>query len=170
MTELSRADRQILEILQRDGRISNVELANRIGMSPSPCLRRVRDLEESGIIERYVAIVDRAKVGIGLVAHVELKVPQLTATGTLHERLRDAINKEPSVIGCFMTTGRFDFLLKVVARDMDEFSQLALTRLLRLPGVHDMESSFVLNVVKDTTSVPIDPPSPTRSDKSRRRD
>jgi Lrp/AsnC family leucine-responsive transcriptional regulator len=154
MTVFSRADRQILEILQLHGRLSNVELAERIDMSPSPCLRRVKQLEEAGVIEKYVAILNRAKIGLGIIAHVEVKVPQV-ANASMNERFREAVQKEPSVVSCYMTTGKFDFLLRVVARDMDEFSRIAMTRLLRLPGVQDMNSSFVLGAVKDSTALPI---------------
>jgi Lrp/AsnC family transcriptional regulator, leucine-responsive regulatory protein len=154
MTTFSRADRQILDILQKDGRLSNVELAERIGMSPSPCLRRVKRLEEMGVISRYVAVLDRSKIGLGIIAHVELKVPQV-ANASIIDRFREAVQKEPAVIGCYMTTGRFDFLLTVVARDMDEFSQLAMKKLLKLPGVQDMHSSFVLGVFKDSMTLPV---------------
>jgi Lrp/AsnC family transcriptional regulator, leucine-responsive regulatory protein len=154
MIVLSRADLQILKILQVDGRLSNVELAERIGMAPSPCLRRVKQLEESQVIEKYVAILSRAKIGLGIVAHVELKVPQV-ANVSMNERFREAVQMEPAVVSCYVTTGKFDFLLKVVARDMDEFSRIAMTRLLKLPGVQDMNSSFVLDAVKDSTALPI---------------
>jgi len=154
MTTLSRVDRHILAILQQDAHLSNVELAQRIGMSASPCLRRVRQLEEDGYIERYVAMLDRRKIGLGILAHVEVKVPQV-ANASMTDRFREAVLKEPSVVGCFMTTGQFDFLLRVVAVDMDEFSQIAVKKLLRLPGVTDMRSSFVLGVLKDSTALPI---------------
>jgi Lrp/AsnC family leucine-responsive transcriptional regulator len=154
MTTLSRIDRQILGILQQDAHLSNVELAQRIGMSASPCLRRVRQLEEAGLIDRYVALLDRRKIGLGILAHVEVKVPQV-ANASITDKFREAVMKEPSVIGCYMTTGQFDFLLKVVAVDMDQFSQLAVKKLLRLPGVTDMRSSFVLGVLKDDTALPI---------------
>jgi Lrp/AsnC family transcriptional regulator, leucine-responsive regulatory protein len=154
MTEFSRADRQILEIVQRDGRISNVDLASRIGMSPSPCLRRVKELEQSGVIDRYVALLDRSKVGIGILAYVEIKVPQVPNVA-INDRFEEAIQKEPAVIGCFKTTGNFAYLLKVVARDLEEFAEFTLTRLLKLPGVQDVNSSFVLGIVKDSTALPI---------------
>jgi Lrp/AsnC family leucine-responsive transcriptional regulator len=150
----SKTDLQILRILQHDASISNVELAERIRMSPSPCLRRVKQLEASGLIERYVALLDRRKAGFGILAHVEVKVPQISST-TVVERFSEAVKKEPAVVSCFMTTGDFDFLLKVVARDMDEFSDLAVKRLMKLPGVQHMRSSFVLTTVKDSVALPI---------------
>lgn len=154
MTSLSRSDRKILRILQHDASGSNVELAERIGMSPSPCLRRVKQLEEAGLINRYVALLDRRKVGLGILVHVEVKVPQVANTSIV-DRFREAVQKEPAVIGCYMTSGDFDFLLKVVAADMDDFSRLVVNRLMRLPGVKDLRSSFVLSVLKESTELPL---------------
>jgi Lrp/AsnC family leucine-responsive transcriptional regulator len=151
---ISSTDRKILSALQADGRLSNVALAEQIGMSPSPCLRRVKQLEDSGHIGQYVAILDRRKMGLGMIAFVEVKVPQV-ANALIIEQFKDAVRREPAIIGCYVMAGQFDFLLKVVARDMDAYSALAQNVLLQLPGVQDMRSSFVLEAIKDTTELPI---------------
>jgi Lrp/AsnC family leucine-responsive transcriptional regulator len=154
MTELSENDRKILAELQRDGSLSNVALAERIGMSPSPCLRRVKQLEADGLIRRYVALLDERKLGVGLTAYVEVKVPQVAGEAIV-ERFKAAVAREPAITGCFVIAGQYDFLLRVVARDLDAYSHLTQTVLLRLPGVQDTRSSFVLEAVKDTTELPI---------------
>ena len=153
MTLLS-SDRNILKIVQEDGRIPNVVLAERINMSPSPCLRRLKQLEESGLIDRYVAILNREALGLGIMAFVEVKVPQVADTSIV-ELFKDAVRREPSIIGCYITAGKFDFLLTVVAVNMTAYSSLAQNILLKLPGVQDMQSSFVLEAIKDTTALPI---------------
>jgi Lrp/AsnC family transcriptional regulator, leucine-responsive regulatory protein len=147
-------DRKILAALQTDGRLSNVALAEQIGMSPSPCLRRVKQLEASGLINHYAAILDRNRLGLGLMAYVEVKVPQI-ANASIIEDFNAAVQREPAIIGCYITAGQFDFLLKVVVRDMDAYSALAQNVLLQLPGVQDMRSSFVLEAIKDTTILPL---------------
>ncbi len=132
----------------------NVALADQIGMSPSPCLRRLKQLEDSGVIARYAAILDREKLGLGIMAFVEVKVPQIAETSIV-DLFKVAVRREPSIIGCYITAGQFDFLLTVVAKDMTAYSALAQNVLLRLPGVQDMRSSFVLEAIKDTTTLPI---------------
>nr|NIR61954.1 Lrp/AsnC family transcriptional regulator [Gammaproteobacteria bacterium] len=113
MTNFSRADVAILDILQHEARLPNVELAERIGMSPSPCLRRVKQLEAGGLIERYVALLDRRNVGLGILAFAEVKVPRRDDDAHV-ERFKAAVHREPMVIGCYILAGQFDFLLKVV--------------------------------------------------------
>lgn len=153
-SRLNLQDRKILKALQEDGRLTNVALAEKIGMSPSPCLRRVKQLEDSGIIDRYTAVLDRKRLGLGIMAYVEVKVPQISGRSILEE-FKEAVIKEPSIVACFITAGQFDFLLRVVARDMDHYSKLAQEVLLRLPGVQDMRSSFVLGAFKDDTKLPV---------------
>jgi len=154
MTELNNADRKILLELQKDGRLTNVALAERIGMAPSPCLRRVKHLEERGMIDSYVALLDRRKLGFGLIAYVEVKVPQIIGDPVV-ERFNEAVRKEPAIIACYVTAGQFDYMLKVVAQDMDAYSRLVQTVLLKLPGVRDTRSTFVMQVVKETTELPL---------------
>jgi len=154
MTALTPTDIKILSELQKEGSLSNVALAERIGMSPSPCLRRVRQLEASGLIRRYAALLDGPKLGLGLTAYVEVKVPQIPGEEIV-ARFKQAVLREPSITGCFVTAGQFDFLLRVVVADIDAYSTLAQKVLLRLPGVQDIRTSFVLEAVKDTTELPI---------------
>lgn len=154
MTELTRTDLKILRELQSNGRITNVALAERVGMAPSPCLRRVKQLEERGLIDSYVALLDRRTMGFGLIAYVEVKVPQIIGDPVV-ARFNEAVHKEPAIIGCYVTAGQFDYMLKVVARDMDAYSRLVQTVLLKLPGVRDTRSTFVMEVVKETTQLPI---------------
>ncbi|ATE67386.1 Lrp/AsnC family transcriptional regulator [Rhizorhabdus dicambivorans] len=151
---LGALDRKILDRLQQNGRISNVALAEQIGMSPSPCLRRLKQLEDSGVIKGYTAILDRVAVGQGLLAFVEVKVPQVPGEPII-ERFSEAVLREPAIVGCYVTAGQFDFLLKVVTADMLSYGQLAQNVILRLPGVQDTRTTFVLETIKETTAVPI---------------
>lgn len=155
MTKLVNVDVKILSELQRDGRLSNVALAERVAMSPSPCLRRVKQLEELGYIDRYVALLNRPKIGFGLTAYVEVKVPQVAGDPVV-ARFNEAVRREPAIVACYVTAGQFDYLLKVVAKDMESYSQLVQTVLLKLPGVRDTRSTFVMEIVKETTELPIE--------------
>lgn len=154
MPELTSVERKMLAILQTEGDISNVELAERVGMSPSPCLRKAKALRDAGYIRDYVALLDRKKLGFQILAYVDVKVPQV-ANSTIVEEFRAAVMREPAIVGCYITTGQFDFLLKVVVKSVEEYSKFLTTTLLRLPGVKDTSSTFVLEVVKDSTALPI---------------
>ncbi|QJE74308.1 Lrp/AsnC family transcriptional regulator [Aerophototrophica crusticola] len=149
---LDGADMRILDALQRNGRLSNVDLAEQVGLSPSPCLRRVRDLEEDGYIQGYAAILDRRKLGFGVVAFVEVKIDQ-NAEGDL--RFRRAVEAIPEVVSCFVMTGTMDYLLQVVVPDLDAYAEVSMGKLLQIPGVKDVRSSFVLDVVKHSTCLPL---------------
>jgi Lrp/AsnC family leucine-responsive transcriptional regulator len=154
VAELSAVERKILAILQKEGDISNVELAERVGMSPSPCLRKVKGLREAGYIREYVALLDRKKLGLQIVAYVDVKVPQV-ANSTIVEEFRAAVLREPAIVGCYITTGHFDFKLKVVVKNIEEYSKFLTGTLLKLPGVQDTSSTFVLDVFKNSTELPI---------------
>ncbi|MDB5685261.1 MAG: Lrp/AsnC family transcriptional regulator [Sphingomonas bacterium] len=156
MTDLSRTDYRILQALQEDGSLSNVALAERVGMSPSPCLRRVKQLEAAGLIRRYVALIDQRKLGFGITAFVEVKVPQV-AGEPIVESFKEAVRREPAITACYLMAGQFDFLLKVVATDMDAYSALTQETLLKLPGVRDLRTSFILDAFKETTELPLMP-------------
>ncbi len=151
---LDRYDRRILEELQHDGRLTNLELAERIGLSPSPCLRRVRALEESGVIAGYRALLDARRLGLSLMALLSISMDRHTP-----ERFArfDAIVAElPEVLECLLITGReADYQLKVVVRDMDAYQELLLNRITRIEGVTGVQSSFVLRRVVDRTSLPL---------------
>ena len=150
---LHRTDRRLLEILQRDGRLTNLELAGRVNLSPSACLRRVRSLEEAGIIRRYAALVDPRKVGLGLLAFVTVKLEKRGRMPT--DAFAKVVKDWPEVLGCHAMTGDMDYLLRVQVEDLDHFSRFVMDSLLKHPGVLDVKSSFVLEEVKETTALPL---------------
>lgn len=153
--ELDRFDRQILEILQREGRLSNQELAERIGLSPSPCLRRVRALEDAGLISGYRATVDARKLGLTLTALVYISMD--VHTPERFAAFETAISLLPEVLECLLITGQeADYQLKVAVRDMDHYQALLLGHLTRIPGVTGVHSSFVLRSVLKNAIVPVD--------------
>lgn len=151
--ELDRTDRRILELLQKEGRITNSELATRVNLSPSPCLRRVKALEQSGVIRQYVALVDPRKVGLGLLAYVTVKLEKKGKMPS--EQFVRAIESWKEVIACYSMTGDMDYLLRVNVEDLDHYSRFVMEKLLKLPSVLDVKSNFVLERVKDTTAIPL---------------
>jgi len=152
--QLDRYDRHILEVLQADGRISNQDLAERIGLSPSPCLRRVRALEESGIIAGYRAILDARQLGLTLLALIHISMDRHTP-----ERFANfeaEVGALPEVLECLLITGQdADYQLKVIVRDMDAYQQLLLNKITRIEGVSGVHSSFVMRRVVDKTALPL---------------
>jgi Lrp/AsnC family leucine-responsive transcriptional regulator len=151
---MDRYDKQILEILQQDGRISNQDLAERIGLSPAPCLRRVRALEEGGYIVGYRALVDAKRLGLSLMALVHISMDQHTPERFKH--FEQTVSAIPEVLECLLITGQSaDYQLKVVVRDMDAYQELLLNRLTRIPGVSGVHSSFVMRRVLDRTTLPV---------------
>jgi Lrp/AsnC family leucine-responsive transcriptional regulator len=151
---IDRYDRQILHVLQEDGRISNQDLADRIGLSPSPCLRRVRALEEAGIIAGYRALLDARKLGLSLMALIHISMDRHTPDR--FENFEAEIGAIPEIMECLLITGQdADYQLKVIVRDMDAYQELLLNRITRIPGVTGVHSSFVLRRVVDKTSLPI---------------
>jgi Lrp/AsnC family leucine-responsive transcriptional regulator len=152
--EIDRYDRRILDELQRDGRISNQELAERIGLSPAPCLRRVRALEQSGLIVGYRALLDARQLGLSLMALIHISMDRHTP-----ERFANfdkLVAELPEVMECLLITGQdADYQLKVVVRDMDAFQALLLERITRIEGVSGVHSSFVLRRVVDKTAFPL---------------
>lgn len=147
-------DKRILETLQQEGRISNQELADRIGLSPSPCLRRVRALEGSGLIAGYRAMLDAKKLGLTLIAFLSISMDRHTP-----ERFANfdaQVAAMPEVLECSLITGRdADYQLKVVVRDMDAYQDLLLNRLTRIEGVSGVHSSFVLRQIVERTALPL---------------
>jgi Lrp/AsnC family leucine-responsive transcriptional regulator len=152
-SELDRTDRRILERLQEDGRLPNAELAERVSLSPSPCLRRVRALEQAGVIRQYVALLDPARVGLGLLAYVVVKLEKRGKMPV--DEFSRAVQGWPEVVACYAMTGDMDYLLRVHAEDLEHFSRFVLDRLLQQPGVIDVKSNFVLERIKDTTALPL---------------
>jgi len=147
-------DRHILRELQQDGRLSNQELADRISLSPSPCLRRVRALEESGVITGYRALVDPKALGLSLMALIYISMDQHTPER--FQGFEATVTDIPEVLECLLITGQSaDYQLKVVVRDMDAYQELLLNRITRIPGVTGVHSSFVLRRVVDKTALPV---------------
>lgn len=146
-------DRNIIQILQAEGRIANKELAERIGLTTTPTLERVRRLEREGVIQGYSAKINKEEVGRGLTAFVAvtLKVHQLN----LLEEFTSAVQEIPEILGCYHTTGEGDFLLQVVAKDTKDFEQLMRNKLTTLPDVERLHTSIVLNTIKEQSPIPV---------------
>lgn len=153
MAELTEVDLRILEALQADGRLTNVELAERVGLSPSPCLRRVKALEARGLLKGYVALLDRRAIGLGVMAFVEVQVERNSETAA--EAFTGALERESAVVACYAMTGPYDYLLQVVTPTLDDYAQFAMQRLLKIPGVKDVRSSFALESAKESTALPL---------------
>lgn len=154
--ELDRTDLRILAELQRDGRLSNQELADRVSLSPSPCLRRVRRLEEQGFIKKYVALIDAAKVGLGLLAYVNIRLNK--HSGSSHAPMSDFardVQLWPEVVECYAMSGDMDYLMRIQVADLAHFSRFAMDTLMRHPAVVDMRSFFALQQIKETTELRI---------------
>jgi Lrp/AsnC family leucine-responsive transcriptional regulator len=150
---LSATDIRILQALQKDAAISNVQLAEMVGMSPSPCLRRVKQLEASGVIKRQVALLDRKKLGFGVLATIQVRLQSHTEQGA--EDFARAMNDLPEILSCWAMTGRQDFLLVSVARDIESFGDFVTHQLLSMPNVRDVQSSLVLKEYKNLTAIPL---------------
>lgn len=148
-------DRRILEELQHDGRLQNLELSERIGLSPSSCLRRVRRLEETGVIEKYVAQLNAAAVGVGFTVYVRVWLTAGDAETVRH--FIDSVRALPEVVECYMMAGDCDFLLRVVARDLDTYRQFREDRLSRITGVQAAKTDIPMQVVKQSTELPLTP-------------
>ena len=153
MEKLDKFDVAILNHLQIDGRLTNAELAQRVGLSAAPCWRRVRALEEGGFITGYRAEINRHKIGLGVLAFVRLDAERNNGDGT--RALEEAIRKLPEVVACHYISGTGTFELQVVAQDLDSFSRFALGSLINLPNVKDLHTSFSLGEVKASTPLPL---------------
>lgn len=150
---LDRIDRQLLELLQADGRLSNIELADRVSLSPSPCLRRVRALEESGVIRKYVALLEPGRVGLGLLAFVNVKLEKRGSMPVAD--FARAVQTWSEVVACYSMTGDMDYLLRVHVEDLEHYSRFVMNKVLKHPAVIDVKSNFVLERIKDTTALPL---------------
>ena len=149
---LDTVEQKIFHILQREGRISNVDLAERIGLSESPCFRRVRQLEENGLIQGYRACVDQRKLGLQVTAYVHIT---LEKDDELKQAFLQRVSQEAHIVECHAMSGHHDYLLKVVAHSIDHFSTLSMDGILKYPGVKDMESQFSLKEIKQTLAYPV---------------
>ncbi|SCY70373.1 Lrp/AsnC family transcriptional regulator [Microvirga guangxiensis] len=150
---LSPSDRRILRAIQGDGRIPNSTLAEKVGLAASPCLRRLKALEEDGIIEGYRAMVNRKAVGFEVEAFVFIKLEQ--SEPGWRTRLVERLKGYEEVIACHALAGEVDIIVHAVARDIESFGEFTMNRLLTLPGVADVRSSFVLSTIKPPSPIPV---------------
>lgn len=150
---MDRYDRHILEALQQDGRISNKQLAEKVNLSESACLRRVRALEDSGTIQRYVAMLSQDKIGVSgdVLVHIGLHREEQSELAAFEE----AVRQIPEVMECYLMTGEFDYLLRVVVADMADFERIHKDELTRLPGVARVNSSVAIRKVLKRTALPL---------------
>jgi DNA-binding Lrp family transcriptional regulator len=153
MTEIDKVDADILDRLQCDGRLSNAKLAEQISLSETPCWRRVKHLEEQGVIGGYQAILDRRKLGFGVMAFVQIVCTQHGEEVTAE--FEKIIQACPNVLTCHNTTGEADFLLQVVARDLDDYSRFVDKVLRKLPGVSSIRSNLSLRELKASNRLPV---------------
>jgi len=154
MEKIDKYDREILRILQDNGKISNQDLADQVGLSPSPCLRRVKALEESGIIKGYRTILDAKRLDLGLTALIQISMDKHTPER--FASFEKEIKVIPDVLECLLITGQSaDYILKVVVKDLEDYQRLLLNKITRIAGVTGVQSSFVLTKVVDKASLPI---------------
>lgn len=151
--QLDRIDRQILAVLQKNGRLQNNELAQIVGLSPSPCLRRVKLLEEAGIIQKYVALLDAEKVGKGLTLFTRIWLVAQDAETV--DKFIDVIKDLPQVVECHLMAGDCDFLLRVMSADLDEYRKFQIEHLTRINGVQSIKTEIPMQNIKLTTEVPL---------------
>jgi len=151
--KLDNFDKKLLSALQKDGRISNVELAEAINLSESACLRRVRALEEKGFIDRFVALLDQKRVGLTdtVFVHIVLKREEKSELLAFEK----AVKEIPEILECYLMTGEFDYLLHIVVANMADFERLHNDSLTQLPGVSRVNSSFAIRTVQKTTQLPL---------------
>lgn len=151
--KLDEIDRRILRALQRNGRIPNNELAQAVGLSPSPCLRRVRLLEEAGVIERYVAVIDGAKVGAGLTVFV--RVWFKTQDAAVTSQFAEAVRRLPEVMECYLTTGDCDAILRVATTDLNSYWRFQADHLTRIESVQSVKTDVPMETVKRSYDLPV---------------
>jgi Lrp/AsnC family leucine-responsive transcriptional regulator len=150
---LDAIDHRIIAVLQDDGRLSNVELAERVGLSPSPCLRRVKRLEREGYVEAYRAVLNRKRVGLGVTVFVGVKID-----GHANERaatFEEAIMAMPEIVACHLVSGDTDYLLEVVAPALHDYQRFLIGKLLELPIVKDVRSNFAIQTLKAAAPLPL---------------
>lgn len=151
--QLDETDIRILRMLQEDGRLTNVDLADRVNLSASPCLRRTKRLEDDGVIRGYRADLDRVKLGLALTVFVEIKVEKHNRENA--DALTAALRGMPEVVSCFMVSGQADFIAELVVPDLAAYERVLSEKLLTLPMVTDIRSNFALRTIKTGGSLPI---------------
>ena len=152
-TELDAIDRRILEVLQRNARIANTDLADEVGLTPAPCLRRVKRLEELGFIAGYTAVLDHKRVGLGLTVFVTVTLDRQTKR--TYDDFAEKMRSAPEVLECYLILGERDFLLKIVVADLEAYQRFYLEVLTLAPGVRNINSIIAVNEEKRTTALPI---------------
>lgn len=153
MLDLDATDRRILTVLQKEGRVTNAELSERINLSPSACHRRVQRLEEEGFIAGYVALLDARRMGRPTTVFVEITLQG--QADDLLDRFEKEVARVPDILECHLMAGSADYLLKIIAQDTEDFARIHRRYLARLPGVAQMQSSFALRTVRNTTALPL---------------
>ena len=148
-------DRQILQALQADGRLTNQDLSERVNLSPSPCLRRVRMLEEQGVIKGYTAVVDQKAWGLPVTIFIRIKLERHGDAAV--SKFEKAIQNMPQVMDCWLMTGRSDYLLRVIASDLDDYERFVRRELQRVPGIASIDTSFAYGSVKHAQVLPVQP-------------
>jgi Lrp/AsnC family transcriptional regulator, leucine-responsive regulatory protein len=153
-TSLDRIDIKILNELQQNASLTNVELASRVNLSPSPCLARVRTLEKLGVIDRRIALLDPAVLGIGVTAFIQIKLEKQVQTSL--ENFTRSIDRLAQVMECYLMTGESDYMLRVMAADIEDLEELIVNKLSRIPGVSSIRSNLALKRISYKTVLPID--------------
>jgi Lrp/AsnC family leucine-responsive transcriptional regulator len=153
MAELDEIDRKIIAALQADGKITVNELAEKVGLSASPCARRVRLLEQAKVIKGYTAIIDQKKVGLPISAFASIKLERQREDAL--ERFSKAVSRWPEVVDCYLMTGQRDYLLRIVVRDLEAYERFLNDKLTRLEGVASIETSFALKQIKRSEALPV---------------
>ena len=168
MVKLDSVDKHILRLMQRNGRVSNLELAEQVGLSPTPCSRRVKRLEESGIISGHVTLLNQKELGLKLTAILSISMDKHTPER--FEQFEASIANFPEVLECNIVTGQSaDYMLKVVVPDMEYYEAFLLGRLTRIEGVTGVHSSFILRQVIKKTELPLEPYQPVKHKATRRK-
>ena len=153
MRTIDDIDRRIIAAVQSDGKITTLELAERVGLSASPCARRLRMLEDAGVIKGYTAVIDQKKVGLPISAFASIKLERQREEDL--DRFAQAVSRWPEVVDCYLMTGQRDYLMRIVARDLEAYEQFLKDKLTRLDGVASIETSFALGQVKRSEVLPI---------------
>ena len=151
---LEPVDLRILAALQQDGRLTNQALSAEVGLSTSPCWRRVRQLEEDGVIQGYAALLDRRRIGLGVLAFIRVRIDSHSTAEA--EEFSESVRQLPEVVACYSIAGDSDFLLQVVAPDLDSYADFAMAVVRRLPGIKEMQTMFVLKEIKPFKGFPLD--------------
>ncbi|RWJ60808.1 MAG: Lrp/AsnC family transcriptional regulator [Mesorhizobium sp.] len=151
--EIDEIDRKILKVLQSDAHATSEQLSSAVGLSPSPCARRVRNLEAAGVIKSYVAVVDQVKVGLPISVFASIKLERQREEEL--DRFAKAVQRWPEIVECYLMTGKRDYLLRIVVKDLEAYEAFLKRTLTRLEGVASIESSFALGQVKHSQALPV---------------